>query len=465
MRVYALYLIVAFLSLYAYRYWFRSLCGLILLMAVIERPDMPKSILDVQGLNPWNFLMANVLIGWMMNRRHERLVWDMPRHISIAMILYLFVIVVGFLRLLLVDHVGLQQSPAQLISETLVNTIKWIVPGILLFDGTRDRRRLMLGIASIVALYLLMSAQVVRSMPYRTALSGDTLTEKSRNRLSEHIGFHAIDAALMLSGGAWAVLATLPLVRRRYQQALVVGAFLVVTYALALTGGRTGYGTWGVVGLILCLLRWRKRLLLVPLLVLLAVVVTPGAVERMLQGFDESAPSGRTHTDLYTVTSGRTLIWPYVIDKIDESPLFGHGREAMTHTGLVQWLGFALDEGFGHPHNAYLECALDNGIVGLLVALALFGILVVHAIVLFRDRSNPWHSAVGGIALALMLALLVAGIGSHTFYPREETVGMWAAIGLLLRLSVAQRGRLSSPVRTARAFPGLVTGRKQPVAS
>ena len=49
MRVYALYLLVACLSLYAYRDWFKSLCGLILLMAVIEHSDMPKSIMGIQG--------------------------------------------------------------------------------------------------------------------------------------------------------------------------------------------------------------------------------------------------------------------------------------------------------------------------------------------------------------------------------------------------------------------------------
>ena len=107
MRVYVLYLIIAFLSLYAYRDWFKSLCGLILLMAVIEHPDMPKTIMGIQGLNPWNVLLVNVVLGWLMNRRREGLVWDMPRHISITLSLYVLVILVGFVRLLLADRVGM----------------------------------------------------------------------------------------------------------------------------------------------------------------------------------------------------------------------------------------------------------------------------------------------------------------------------------------------------------------------
>jgi hypothetical protein len=43
------------------------------------------------------------------------------------------------------------------------------------------------------------------------------------------------------------------------------------------------------------------------------------------------------------------------------------------------------------------------------------------------------------MALALILALLVAAFGSQTFYPREGAVGMWAAIGLMLRLMVEKQ--------------------------
>ncbi len=68
MRVYALYLVVFGLSIYAYRDWFKSLCGLIVLMAVIEHPDMPKSILGIQGMNPWNVLLINVMAGWVIWR-------------------------------------------------------------------------------------------------------------------------------------------------------------------------------------------------------------------------------------------------------------------------------------------------------------------------------------------------------------------------------------------------------------
>jgi len=445
MRVYALYLVVAFLSVYAYRDWFRSLCGLILLMAVVEHPDMPKKLFDIQGLSPWNLALLNVVVAWLFNRRGQGLIWDMPRHLNVLLLLCFLVVFVGFLRMLFGPNPeGL--TATGMVSEYLINTIKWVVPGLLLFDGCRTRRRLATGLVVILALYVLLAVQVIRCVPPGAALSGDTLTLKSRKAISRQVGYHAVNAAMILAGGSWAVLATLPLVSKRRHQVMVVGLFLVLTYALALTAGRMGYVTWAIVGLILCLLRWRRRLLLLPLLALVIIGLAPGAVERMQHGFGELAATGESYTDPHVVTSDRTLIWPYVVDRIMQSPFGGYGRRGMLFSGLTNYVVERTGEVFRHPHNAYLEWALDNGLLGLLLILALYGIILKHSVALFRNRNNVWHAAVGGVASALLLALLVGGMGSQTLYPREETVGMWAAIGLLLRLSVAARAAVHIPV-------------------
>ena len=88
-RITILTLLVVGLGVYAWRDWFKALCGLILLMAVIEHPDMPKNIMGIQGLNPWNILMADVLLAWAVTRKREGLVWDMPRHVTFLLLLYL----------------------------------------------------------------------------------------------------------------------------------------------------------------------------------------------------------------------------------------------------------------------------------------------------------------------------------------------------------------------------------------
>ncbi len=439
-RVSALYLLVAFLSIYAYRDWFKSLCGLILLMAVIQHPDMPRNIMGIQGLNPWNILFANVLLGWLISRGREGLVWDMPRSINVLLVLYLVVLLVAFCRMF-IDRTHIEYRTSEyLIGEYLVNTIKWVVPGLLLFDGCRSRRRLVMALTSVLAVYFLFALLVIRWMPPSAALSVDSLEHRSYKIIQNEIGYSRVNMSRMLAGGSWAMLAMLPLTRRRWQKVAAIALFLVLAYAQALTGGRMGYVTWGMIGLILCALRWRKSLPLVLLVPILVAFALPGVRERMLTGFGQTTVSGETAIDDYELTAGRTLIWPHVIDKIGESPIFGYGRLAMARTGLTEYLRhhYGKYDAFPHPHNAYLEMLLDNGLIGFVIVMPFYAVVVIHAMRLFTDRGNSILAAVGGVALALLLALLVASMGSQTFYPREAEVGMWAAIGLAIRTWVSR---------------------------
>ena len=63
---------------------------------------------------------------------------------------------------------------------------------------------------------------------------------------------------------------------------------------------------------------------------------------------------------------------------------------------------------------------------------------------LFKDSRSGTFIAAGGVTAALTVALLVAGLGSQTFYPREGSVGMWCAIGLMFRVSVERRKALAA---------------------
>ena len=102
----------------------------------------------------------------------------------------------------------------------------------------------------------------------------------------------------------------------------------------------------------------------------------------------------------------------------------------MRRTGLATFLLEELGESFPHPHNAYLEWLLDNGVVGFVLMMPFYVVVLALSTSLLRDSRSPVFVAAGGAALALVLALLVGSVGSQTFYPREGAVGMWAAIGL-----------------------------------
>ena len=100
-RLVVLYMMVAGVSLYAWKDWFVSLCGLVVVMAVIHHEDMPTNMLGIQGFNVWNIMFLMIFLAWVAHRRREGLRWDAPRHMNMLLLMYLGVIVAGFLRAVL----------------------------------------------------------------------------------------------------------------------------------------------------------------------------------------------------------------------------------------------------------------------------------------------------------------------------------------------------------------------------
>ena len=451
LRVYALWALVAALSVYAWRDWFKSLCGLILLMAVIEHQDMPKGIMGIQGLNPWNVLMVSILLAWAVSRSREGLVWDMPRAVTVLLALYLGVVLVGFARLM-ADRSHLEdETTARLISEQLINTIKWVVPGLLLYDGCRSPRRAKMALWCILGVYLWVALQVVYFMPPSAVFEGGAAM-MMRRRVRTVAGFSCAMTSKMCAASAWAFLTLLPVLARPAYKMLAAGAFALTTYAAALMGTRAGYYAWGSVGLVLCLVRWQRYLLVLPAGVLLLAFVFPGAKARLLEGVGELDVSGEAALNAYDATSGRNLIWPYVVDKISASPIVGYGREAMRRTGLTSILLAQVGEfvSVAHPHNAYLQVLLDNGAIGFAVVVSFFVIVLGYSGRLFRRDGDPWASAVGGMTLALVLGHMVTGVGSQSFYPDSGDCTMWCAIMLMLRVRVERaRSKGFRPVQAA----------------
>jgi O-antigen ligase len=442
------------LAIYAWRDWYKSLCGLVLLMAIIERPDMPRSLAGVRGLTPWNLLLLNIVLAWLASRRREGLRWDMPRGLGLAVVAYVTVVIAGFVRMVPDDaFLGLRTS--DMVSQYFVNPLKFILPALLMFDGCRSRARLKLAMFTLIGLYMLLALQTIRLIPPRFVLDAAELERRSAKILQLEVGYHRIDVSMMLAGASWATLAAREIVRRRRVRLLMLGMSVAMVYAQALTAGRAGYATWAAVGLVVAALRWRRYLLIAPLLAAAVVWAVPGAAGRMMQGVSvEDTLDTEDRVDEVEVTSGRSIIWPYVIETIGEAPFFGYGREAMFRSGLADFLADQLNERFMHPHNAYLEMLLDAGWVGFAMVMPVYLLALWQSVGLFRDRRSRACVAAGGMGLALVLALLFASVGAQTLYPREGTVGMWCAMGLVFRVWL-ERARRSPMVleETGRSAP------------
>jgi O-antigen ligase len=461
-RVTIFFIFLSFLCLYSFKDWYKSLCALIVLIAVIEHPDVPKTLLGIQGFSPWNILLSFVLLGWLFNKKKENLTWNIPGSFKFLLFIYISLCIVSYLRMsgdtyllveweyLLTGHSEITQKG--LFAEHFINTIKWIIPGFLIYHGCNSQERFDLAIKSVLLVYIVLALLVIKTMPIGSLTSGDRLQYLALKLISNNVGFHRVNLAMMLSGAFWAVFSYREYILNDKNKKYIYIFLLIILYALALTGGRTGYITLCAVGLILSILVWRRLLVYAPILISLVIFLVPAARDRLFMGFDEDSvdygseelykdnlASFDSDVDIYTVTSGRTVAWPFVIEKISNNLLLGYGKEAMIRTEISKLLFDTYNESFPHPHNMYLQWILDNGILGFIPVAIFYFIIIKYSLALLFDRRNRIFVTAGGVSFSLVSALLLAGFGSQTFYPREGALPMWIAIFLMLRIFVLRK--------------------------
>jgi O-antigen ligase len=434
------------LLFYSFRDWFKCLCALIAMTAVSEHPDMPRSLFHIPGLNVWNALLLAVCAGWVSSRRRERLVFDGPRLFVVLGAVYAGIVLTATLRLL-ADPAQLGGTVGELASEYLFNTVKFVIPALLLFDGCRNRERFTFAVVAILGFYFLIGVQIIKWVPPWYALEGAELERRSREILRKEMGFYRTDLSMMMAGATWAFLSVRPLFAAPAIRVSFFVASMLSTLAMALTGGRAGYLTWAVVGVVIAALRFRKALLLVPLVVLVTAWALPGVMGRLGEGVSSGDNFVEEPIDKNEVSAGRTAVWPYIIESIGEAPWIGYGRQAMRRIGLTEKAARLEDvlEAVPHPHNSFLELLLDSGYLGFLPVMAFFVALLVVSLRLLLDTRSPIFVAAGGLATSLVLAFLVSGFGGRHFYPDPDTFGMWCAVGLVLRTWVERNRSLRPP--------------------
>ena len=131
MRVYLLWLIIFSLSVYSFKDFFKPTLFLIAMMAFYGHPDMPSNMAGIQGLNPWNLLMAACVGSYLVNKNREGLKFDMDPLMMSLLILFVILSLVSTTRLVLdfgtlegtlKDRVELMEM--RVLRETLTR-LKW----------------------------------------------------------------------------------------------------------------------------------------------------------------------------------------------------------------------------------------------------------------------------------------------------------------------------------------------------
>ena len=442
---------IFFICSYALKNWYRALCLLIPLLAVIERPDMPRSLFDIPGANLYNLSLFFVLAGWFFQRKVEP-ASELPKKLMLLVSFYLLLSLFAFVRMLLDmdgiyalrDHLNIPYPTTRsVVIDYLLDPIKSIIPGFLIASISLSTQNARLMMYAIFGMGVLLALEVIKVM--LPALIGvDDLSTRALRVIDRDVGYHRVATATILSMMASGLFGLIIVLNSKKEKFVALILFLTCTFALALTGGRAGMLGWAAACVFLAIFRYKKVLIVAPFIFALLIPIVPGLQERIFEGFNEETHErsdvnvdlvDNEGRDLYAITSGRAAVWPLVINSISEAPWTGHGMNGMQRAGislaLYDVLGVAK-HGFSHPHNMYLESLLNGGILGTVLSLALIGFLGLSCFRVFYTQKTGVVGEVSVALLGMMIAFLVCGLGSGTLYPHLNSATLCCAIGLYI---------------------------------
>ncbi len=190
----------------------------------------------------------------------------------------------------------------------------------------------------------------------------------------------------------------------------VIGAF-----TMAVGGGKAAIFAGVLCGMLFYLVQGRAKSLVLygtGLLVLGAVVLTATPVG---EHFVYYANSGMPST-----LSGRTELWADAMPIIMRHPIIGNGYMSSKFVSEET----DIDWDAGHMHNGFLETLHNTGLIGLLLMLAIHGVIVRNIVAVLRLKSSRTVRLMAAGALAVYLNLLLNGMLEALFGGRASSYFM-----------------------------------------
>lgn len=404
---------------------------LIVFMPLSASSMLPHNIGGITGLNPLNLLLVGTLVSWTLQRPPRG---APPAPAPPQALFWLYVIPFLIASLVGSQHLGeIAVRLRELIPLSFSNLADYLLSIVIkplfmvLFAllvaaaAARSRQPEQLIIPMLVSVW----AMCLMTIGF-TAVSGASLSDLSSSesrRLLSPLGLHANDLGRLFAIAYALMLYTFASTKDARLRVALIASMGLVVVALTLTFSRGAFFGFAVVNLLFLLSRRTPATFLLSGIVLIAfVLLLPEAVfERIATGWGKG---------LNAISSGRIEeIWLPLLPELLRHPLFGNGMGAIAwsepmRTGHIQAVG--------HAHNAYLNAALDMGLLGLILLCAYF----LHVWRGFRRLSTdpaitPTLRGFYAGAAAGLVSFLLAGFFGSSLTPRPEQFFLWLAIGMM----------------------------------
>lgn len=429
------FLFVLAVALQKYRY---GVLLAIFLLPLSAARVVPREILGITGLNPFNVAFATTALLILLTRvmRPHRVI--LP---ALPLIFLLYVACVCVAALNGATHVSTIpayfhalhvisfDSVGGYLGDVLLKPLLIMAAALLLAVGIRNTHRTGIFLAPIFCTAIVLPLTVIADV--LLAPAGVKAVAGGGESFS---GMHVNELGLMFNM-AFALALFCFFSRQRIAARGLLGAVLVIlVVAIGLTFSRGAY--LGLLTVVACFLFRKRRfdfmcigLLLIPL----AMLFMPDAVvQRAATGFNDG--------DLDTISAGRVNdIWRPLLPSVAAAPIAGQGLSSILWSAPARTSNFFTAGRIGHPHSAYLGMLLDFGLLGALVVIAFF----VHMWRTFNRLAQAlpmplWRDFFAGAACCV-LVLMIQGVTDDRVTPSVAQSFLWLAYGAALGFLSRQR--------------------------
>ncbi len=137
--------------------------------------------------------------------------------------------------------------------------------------------------------------------------------------------------------------------------------------------------------------------------------------------------------------TGRTVLWEWGMDAIAERPVGGWGFNAYFHSGYGAEPSLYVPEfnnyEIAHFHNSFIQTAVDLGIVGLLILLAVLSCATCWAYLYVRGADRRT-----GMALLMVMVIFAVASPTEFLFFNYNQFAMFALFTIFFALARARRG-------------------------
>lgn len=439
--------------------------GVTMFLMLLAMPSslLPTRILGITGLNAFNppflVMVACLLLHRPPSAHHNR-------RLTAAFWLVMAVYALAVLRSAL-DFETLVQSGTLALSggatlpaylrDFVLKPVQYVVALVVAarcFQTERAQRTVLFWILVGYAGGCLLI--MVRTGILGQFLQGVVPDIKSDRELTKAFGTHPNDAQVKMCVVLFLAILLLQQGLRGARRFVTVLSMAVLGLSLVACASRATIVSWAAGSVMLVFLqpsRFRRATLMGVCTGLLALGIA------FVPAYRQKALEVLSVGPWRALYAEREDIWDPLRGAVKSHFLFGNGRHAMMRSPRYDEIkrheggsGVEPGKGIDHPHNAYIEIALDAGAVGLA---SLLGMLVIAS----RQAWGRWKqvgrasgSLASGAALCGLAIFCVSALSGQTFYPNSTNMTLW----LVIFLGTGKWAGMTASIRTPPAQRALV---------